>query len=213
MKKIKNYIPITLMLSVAIVLCVLTLCGIWDVDKILATVQDNKITAFFVIMALFLVKGFSLAIPYGVVLVGSGLVYGLVPSIVINLIGSVLCFSASYFVGRFSKSLTFESVIERYPKYGRYFDNASRNSFVSCYIIHALHLPTEIQGVLFGLIRTPYLAYISASIIALLPNMLCYTVLGSERDFENPLLWLFLGLDAIVLIAGIILGKKKIFKK
>lgn len=213
MKKIKNYIPITLMLSVAVVLCVLTFCGIWDVDKIIATVQDNKITAFFVIMALFLIKGFSLAIPYGVVLVGCGLVYGLVPSIVINLIGSVLCFSASYFVGRFSKSLTFENVIERYPKYGRYFDNASRNSFLSCYIIHALHLPTEVQGVLFGLLRTPYLAYISASIIALLPNMLCYTVLGAERDFENPLLWLFLGLDAIVLTVGIILGKKKIFKK
>lgn len=213
MKKIKNYIPIILMLLIAAVLCVLTLCGVWDVDKIIATVQDNKITAFFVIMALFLVKGFSLTVPYGVVLVGCGLVYGLVPSILINLIGSVLCFSASYIVGRFSKSLTYESVIEKYPKYGRYFDNASRNSFLSCYIIHALHVPTEIQGVLFGLLRTPYLAYISASIIALLPNMLCYTIIGAEWDFRSPLLWLFLGLDVAVLTAGIILGRKRIFKK
>lgn len=213
MKKLKYYIPIIVMLVVAGVVCVLVQFGILNVEDIARTVSDNKAAAFFVLMALFVLKGCSLGILYGAVLFASAMVYELPVAIAVNIIGSVLCISVSYLVGRTSKSLTFEGVLEKYPKFGRYLGNANEHSFLTCYVVHSLHLSTEIQGVLFGLIRTPYLAYIVSSMTALLPSMLCYTVFGSAWDYKNPLLWLFLGLDAIVVITGLALGKKYIIDK
>lgn len=210
MKKLKYYIPIIVMLIVAAVVGILVWRGVIDVDDIISAVSENKTAAFFVIMALFALKGCSLGILYGAVLFGSAMVYDLGTAIAINVLGSVLCISVSYLIGRTSKNMTFEKVMDKYPKFERYFKNASEHDFLTCYVVHSLHLPTEPQGVLFGLIRTPYFAYVASSMIALLPSMLCYTVFGSVWDFKNPLLWIFLGLDAIVVITGLILGKKKI---
>ena len=213
MKKLKYYIPIIIMLLVAAFISVLSLCGVWDVSDIIQDVKGSKETAFFVIMALFLLKGCSLGIPYGAVLIGCALIYDLKTAVMINILGTVLCISVSYLVGRTSKNLTFEKVIDKYPKFGKYFDNADRYKFATCYVVHSLHLSTEVQGVLFGLLRTPYFAYLAASLIALFPSMMCYTVAGSEWDFGNPLLWIFLGLDVMVIIAGLWTGKKKILSK
>ena len=212
MKKLKYYIPIIVMLCIAAVVGILIWLGVLDVDQIVKTVSDNKTAAFFVLMALFLIKGCSLGILYGAVLFGSAMVYDLPTAIAVNILGSVLCISASYLVGRTSKSLTFQGVLDKYPKFGRYFANAKEQSFLTCYVVHSLHLSTEVQGVLFGLLRTPYFAYITSSMIALLPNMLVYTVFGSAWDYKSPLLWLFLAADAIVVIVGLVLGKKKILK-
>lgn len=213
MKKLKYYIPIIVMLCIAGVVCILVQCGVLNVEDIARAVADRKAAAFFVLMALFLLKGCSLGILYGAVLFASAMVYELPTAILVNVIGSVLCISVSYLVGRTSKSLTFEGVLEKYPKFARYLGNADEHSFLTCYVVHSLHLSTEVQGVLFGLIRTPYLAYIASSMTALLPSMLCYTVFGSAWDYKNPLLWIFLGLDAIVVITGLILGKKYIIDK
>lgn len=213
MKKLKNYTPIIIMLFVAAIISVLSLWGVWDVNHIISAVKDNRKAAFLVIMALFLLKGGSLCIPYGAVLVGCALIYDLVPAILINLLGTVLCISVSYLIGLRSKNLTFEKVICKYPKFGKYFNNADKYKFATCYVAHSLHLPMEVQGVLFGLLRTPYLTYICASVIALIPGMLCYTVIGSVWSLKNPLMWIFLGMDAVVVTVGLIVGKKKILEK
>lgn len=213
MKNLKYYTPIIIMLLIAAVISVLSLCGVWDVNHIIAAVKDNKSTAFLVIMALFLLKGCSLGIPYGAVLVGCALIYDLGTATLINILGTVLCISASYVVGRTSKNLTFDKVFDKYPKLEKYFYNADKFKFETCFVVHSLHLPTEPQGVLFGLLRTPYLTYVSASLIALFPSMMVYTVAGAVWNLKNPLLWLFLGLDVIVVITGLWIGKKKILSK
>ena len=213
MKKLKYYIPIIVMLVIAAVVSVLVWRGVLDVEDIARTVSDNKAAAFFVLMALFLLKGVSLGILYGAVLFASAMVYDLPTAIAVNILGSVMCISVSYLVGRTSKSLTFQGVLDKYPKFGRYLNNADKHSFLTCFVVHSLHLSTEVQGVLFGLIRTPYFAYITSSMIALLPSMLVYTVFGSAWDYKSPLLWLFLASDAIVVIVGLVLGKKYIIEK
>lgn len=213
MKKLKYYTPIIVMLCIAAVVGILISRGILNVDDILNTVSGNKTAAFFVLIALFTLKGCSLGILYAPLVFGTAMVFDLIPAVAINILGTALCISMSYLVGRTSKSLTFEKVIEKYPKIERYFKNAHEQSFVTSYVVHSLHLSTEVQGVLFGLIRTPYLAYLASSLTALLPSMLSYTVFGSAWDFKNPLLWVFIALDVLVIVVGLILGKKKILDK
>lgn len=210
--KFVRYLPIVIMLLCAATVGILIACGVLKVDELIAAVDDNRPLAALVILALFAFKGCSF-IPYGVISIGCALIFEMPLAIAINTVGTVLCISVSYLIGRFSKELTFDGVMEKYPKFKRYFHNASQYSFTFCFAVHTLHLSTEVQGVVFGLLRTPYLAYIAGSTLALLPSMLWYTVLGGEFDLKNPLLWVFLGVDLLTMVIGFIYAKKNIIDK
>lgn len=210
--KFVRYLPIVIMLLCAATVGILIACGVLKVDELIAAVDDNRPLAALVILALFAFKGCSF-IPYGVISIGCALIFEMPLAIAINTVGTVLCISVSYLIGRFSKELTFDGVMEKYPKFKRYFHNASQYSFTFCFAVHTLHLSTEVQGVVFGLLRTPYLAYIAGSTLALLPSMLWYTVLGGEFDLKNPRLWVFLGVDLLTMVIGFIYAKKNIIDK
>ena len=207
--KIRMYLPVLLMLVVAAAAGVLIATGVLQVDKIIAAVNNNKPLAALVIMALFAFKGFS-CIPYAVILLGCSLIFDLPVAILINTAGTALCISVSYLVGRFSKELTFDGMPEKYPKFKRYFGNAQKSSFTFVFALHSLHLSMEVQGVLFGLLRTPYLPYVGGSMLALLPSMLWYTVLGENFDLRDIRFWIFVAIDLMTVVLGLIYAKKNI---
>lgn len=207
--KIRMYLPVLLMLVVAAAAGVLIATGVLQVDKIIAAVNNNKPLAALVIMALFAFKGFS-CIPYAVILLGCSLIFDLPVAILINTAGTALCISVSYLVGRFSKELTFDGMLEKYPKFKRYFGNAQKSSFTFVFALHSLHLSMEVQGVLFGLLRTPYLPYVGGSMLALLPSMLWYTVLGEDFDLSDIRFWIFVAIDLMTVVLGLIYAKKNI---
>lgn len=207
--KIRMYLPVLLMLVVAAVAGVLIATGVLQVDKIIAAVNNNKPLAALVIMALFAFKGFS-CIPYAVILLGCSLIFDLPVAILINTAGTALCISVSYLVGRFSKELTFDGMLEKYPKFKRYFGNAQKSSFTFVFALHSLHLSMEVQGVFFGLLRTPYLPYVGGSMLALLPSMLWYTVLGENFDLRDIRFWIFVAIDLMTVVLGLIYAKKNI---
>ena len=203
------YLPIIVMLVIALTAGILIWLDILKVDQIIAAVNDKRLIAALVILALFAFKGCS-CIPYAVILIGCAIIFELPLAILINTVGTVLCISVSYLIGRFSKGLTFEGIMAKHPKFRRYFSNAENYSFTFVFFTHTLHLSTEVQGVLFGLLRTPYWAYVSGSMVALIPSMLIYTVIGDEFDFTNPLFWAFVALDALTVLIGFVYAKKNL---
>ena len=122
------YLPIIVMLIIALTAGILIWFDILHVDQIIAAVNDNRPLAALVIFALFAFKGCS-CIPYAVILIGCALIFELPVAIAINTVGTVICISVSYFIGRFSKGLTFDGMMEKYPKFRRYFSNAEGYSF------------------------------------------------------------------------------------
>ncbi len=203
------YLPIALMLVTALTAGILIWLDVLHVDQIIAAVNDNRPLALLVILALFAFKGCS-CIPYAVILIGCALIFELPLAIAINTFGTALCISVSYLIGRFSKGLSFDGMMEKYPKFRRYFSNAEDYSFTFVFFVHTLHLSMEVQGVLFGLLRTPYRAYLGGSMLALMPSMLIFTVIGDKFDFTNPLFWVFVALDVIVVLFGFVYAKKNI---
>lgn len=209
MKKLKMYLPIVIMAATVAVVGALLATDVLRVEDIIAAVEDNKPLAAVVILALFIFKGFS-CLPYAVILIGCSMIFELPTAIAINTVGTLLCISVSYLVGRFSKSLTFDGMMDKYPKFRRYFTNAENYSFTFCFALHTLHLSMEVQGVLFGLLRTRYLTYIAGTMLALLPSMLWSTVIGDSFDLTDPLLWVFLAVDLLTLVLGLVYAKKNI---
>lgn len=209
LKKIRLYLPIIIMAIIAAVVGILLLNGTLQVDRIIAAVNDNKPLAAAVILALFVFKGLS-GLPYAAILIGCSLIFDLPLALAINTVGTLICISVSYLVGRFSKGLSFDGMMEKYPKFRRYFNNATNYSFTFCFAVHTLHLSMEVQGVLFGLLRTGYLPYIAGSMLALLPSMVWFTVIGDKFDFTNPLFWVFVGADLLTVVIGLAYAKKNI---
>lgn len=207
--KLKRYLPIIIMIIAVAVVGALISLDILHVDEIIAAVDDNRPVAALVILALFAVKGFT-CIPYAVITVGCALIFELPLAITINIVGTILCISVSYFVGRFSKELTFDGMLDKHPKLRRYFTNAQNYSFTFVFAVHTLHISMEAQGVLFGLLRTRYLPYVAGSLIALMPSMLWYTVIGNDFDFSNPLFWAFIAVDLATMAVGLIYAKRNI---
>ena len=207
LKKFKNYIPIIIMLLIAIVVGVLFLTDTLDFKSTVAAVSENKALALTVIFALFLLKGCALIVPFAAVLICSALVFDIQTAVIVNTVGTAICISLSYFVGRFSKELTFDKVMEKHPKFRKYFENASDYSFTFCFAVHSFHLPMEVQGVLFGLLRTPYLTYLASSMLALLPSMMYMTIFGDNFDLSNKYFWVFVAVDILVIAIGVIYSK------
>ena len=203
------YLPIALMLVTALTAGLLIWLDVLHVDQIIAAVNDNRPLALLVILALFAFKGCS-CIPYAAICIGCALIFELPLAIAINTLGTALCISVSYLIGRFSKGLSFEGVMEKQPKLRRYFANAGSYSFTFVFFVHTLHLSMEVQGVLFGLLRTPYWAYLGGSMLALMPSMLIFTVIGDKFDFTDPLFWAFVALDALTVLTGFIYAKKNL---
>lgn len=212
MKKLRNYIPILIMLAVAAVVALLIYLGILEPQSAITAVRSNKWLALLIIFGLFALKGCAFTIPYGAVLVGCSLVFELPAATVISLAGTALCISVSYAIGHFSKELTVEKQLEAHPKLLKYFKNASGNDFLFCFSVHTLHLSMEAQGVLFGLLRTSYPAYLAGSLLALFPSMMWFIVLGGTFDVQDPKLWFFVGLDVLTVLLGLYYAKKYIIK-
>ena len=210
LSKLKNYLSVIIVLVLAAALAVLLATDTLDVQELVTAVRDNKLTALLVIMALYVVKGCTMFFPVGALLIATSMVFDIHASILIGLVGSTVSVALSYLMGRSSKKLTFDSYLEKYPKFAKYFSNAQEYSFLFVFAVHTLHLSMEVQGVLFGLLRTPFFAYIAGSMLALFPSLMCYIVFGYSFDLSYPLLWVFLGLDVLTVIVGLTYAKRNI---
>jgi len=200
------------MLLVAAVVGVLVLNGTMTVGELVTAADRSPALTVTAIILVYIIKGFSLCIPLAPVAIAVSQVFEPLPAVLVNTIGTAVCISVSYCVGRFSKRLTLDAACDRFPKLAKYFRNAHENGFAFCFAVHSLHLSMEAQGVMFGLIRTRYRDYLSSSMIALLPSMICYTLLGSEWDLTDVRFLLFLGIDVLIVLAGLYCFKRKVFR-
>ena len=213
MKKLSQYKSILIMLVIAAIVAALFLTETVTVEQLVSAAEHNTALTVLVIVGLSVLKGVSLCIPFVALTVATSQVFAPLPAVIINFFCTALCITVSYCIGRFSKKISLEDTFRKYPKVSRYFRNAERNGFAFCFAVHAMHLSMEAQGVLFGITRTKYTDYLFSSMLALLPSMLYFTIIGSDWDLTNPLFWWFIGLDVIVVLVGLYLFRTKIFKK
>ena len=80
-----------------------------------------------------------------------------------QLVAAAACLSISYAMGRFTKTESLESVLDRHPKIKRYFSATQEYGFAMCFAIHMLGLNMEVLGLLLGMLRVDYLTYLAGS--------------------------------------------------
>ena len=220
-KTLRDYLPILLMLLCTAGFGILLLTGVLDLNTIPQLVDHRPGLAVAVILALFAVKGISGVVVYNALVVVVSLIFPLPAALAINAVGTALCLSISYWIGRSTRTESLEGLLNKHPKLRKYFAATQEYGFVSCFAIHMLGLNMEVLGVLFGLLfGAVLLAYIITTVevdmvmfdrtvgwttyvLAIMPGMVCFCILGNNLDFRNPVFWALLIADGLLILGAL----------
>lgn len=152
-KTLRDYLPILMMLLCAAGFGALLLTGVIDLNTVPQLVEHRPVLAVLVILALFIAKGFSGVVVYNALVVVVSLILPLPAALAISGVGTALCLSISYWMGRSTRTDSLEGLLSRHPKLNKYFTATQQYGFVFCFTIHMLGLNMELLGVLFGMMR------------------------------------------------------------
>lgn len=131
------------------------------------------------------------------------LILPLPAALAISGVGTALCLSISYWMGRSTRTDSLEGLLSRHPKLSKYFTATQQYGFVFCFTIHMLGLNMELLGVLFGMMRLNFWTYLSASWLSIAPGMVCLCILGNNLDFKSPVFWAMLALNLVLLLGSL----------
>lgn len=99
-KTLRDYLPILMMLLCAAGFGALLLTGVIDLNTVPQLVEHRPVLAVLVILALFIAKGFSGVVVYNALVVVVSLILPLPAALAISGVGTALCLSISYWMGR-----------------------------------------------------------------------------------------------------------------
>ena len=191
-KTLRDYLPILMMLLCAAGFGALLLTGVIDLNTVPQLVEHRPVLAVLVILALFIAKGFSGVVVYNALVVVVSLILPLPAALAISGVGTALCLSISYWMGRSTRTDSLEGLLSRHPKLNKYFTATQQYGFVFCFTIHMLGLNMELLGVLFGMMR-----------LSIAPGMVCLCILGNNLDFKSPVFWAMLALNLVLLLGSL----------
>ena len=119
--RLRDYLPVLIMVLCAVIFGVLLATGVMDLDTVPQLVADRPVLAVLVVLGLYVLKGFSGVVVYNALVVVVSMVLPLPAALAVNGVGTAVCLSISYAMGRFTKTESLESVLDRHPKIKRYF--------------------------------------------------------------------------------------------
>lgn len=209
-KTLRDYLPILLMLLCTAGFGILLLTGVLDLNTIPQLVDHRPGLAVAVILALFAVKGISGVVVYNALVVVVSLIFPLPAALAINAVGTALCLSISYWIGRSTRTESLEGLLNKHPKLRKYFAATQEYGFVSCFAIHMLGLNMEVLGLLLGMLRVDYLTYLAGSWLAIAPGMVCLVIAGNSLDFSSPVFWVFLAINTVLVVCSVVYTLRKL---
>lgn len=208
--RIKDYAPILLVLVCAAVFGTLLFTGVIDLDTVPQMVEHRPAAAITIIMALFVAKGFSGVILYNALVVIVSLIFPLWEALVINSIGTAVTLAISYGIGSRTKTERLEEKLAQYPQMQKYFSATRQYGFVFCFAIHMIGLSMEVLGIIFGMLRIGFWRYLVSSWLAIIPGMICFTIMGNTFNLRSPAFWIVLAIDLGLIAFGILYTRNKV---
>lgn len=208
--RLRDYLPVLIMVLCAAIFGVLLVTGVMDLDTVPQLVADRPVLAVLVVLGLYVLKGFSGVVVYNALVVMVSMVLPLPAALAVNGVGTAVCLSISYAMGRFTKTESLESVLDRHPKIKRYFSATQEYGFAMCFAIHMLGLNMEVLGLLLGMLRVDYLTYLAGSWLAIAPGMVCLVIAGNSLDLSSPVFWVFLAINTVLVVCSVVYTLRKL---
>lgn len=188
-EKLLKYLPLAAM-ALIVVLFGATLRKI-SMEDILNAVPDNMLLSVAAILALYAIKSVSIVFPLMVLYVSVGALFPVLPAILINAAGMLLCITIPFFIGRFSGREAVDKLVGKYPKAQKISDYSCENTVFFSYLLRIINLlPGDLVSMLLGASGMNYFAYGVGSMLGLVPVMIPAVLVG--QNIDQPLSVAFL---------------------
>ncbi len=137
---------------------------------------------YLMVIAIYFVKGIVMVIPMMLVYIPIGMSFATGKAILLNMVGMLAEFLASYYLGRFLSADYIDKLMDQYKLRERLENRGSkRKSWAAMFTIRALPIfPVDIVSLIYGGLRYPLWSYLFWSTLGILPRVLLFTILGNK---------------------------------
>ena len=183
---------VPLLLTVVVIVVIFIHRGELSVQHILEYTPTSPLRAAVVLLILYALKSVSIIFPGIILQIAGGCLFPRSTALTVNFLGMLICLAIPYGVGALSGSEFIEWVKRRFPKFRDWLSLQQENSFFVCFFLRVTScLPGDVVGMYFGATRTPFVRYMVAGSLGVLPGMVLATLLGESISDPTSPLFLF----------------------
>ncbi len=146
------------------------------------------LAALFIIV-LYGVKSLTVFFPIVVLNIASGFLFEPFYAFAVNTIGIAVALTIPYCTAKLSGADFVKNLCEKYPKLREFLDGEDSSGFFMIFFLRVIScLPCDVVSMYFGAIKVPYLRYLTASYIGILPGMIAAMFIGENiTDPSSPM--------------------------
>ena len=160
---------------------------------------ENPLLACLAMLGLFLLKSVDFLIHSGALYAASGIMFPLPAALLLNIVGTVITVTPTYFLGRACGGSVIETLHEKYPKLRAFDVNDDGGSLAVAVLLRSVGLPIQVGSLYMGAARFSFGRFLLGSVLGLLPVIVPYTVMGENAG--NPRSPAFIAAIAIEVLA------------
>lgn len=154
-----------------------------SVEQIINYTPQNYFLAVISILGLYAIKSLSIVFPLPILYVSTGVIFSPLWAVIINVAGTAVALSLPFLIGEFSGHDMTMNLIEKYPRLQKMNSFKNSNEWFFVFVLRMVgFLPMDVVSIFLGSIGTPYMKHMTASILAMLPNLLAVTFIGATVD-------------------------------
>lgn len=154
-----------------------------SVETILSYTPENPVFAAIVLFMMYALKSVSVVFPLMILQIAASRLFSTPIAIVVNIIGAAITLSTPYIIARFSGEELVDQLKEKHPKLKSFIEEQHTNTFLMTLLVRMIgFLPGDVISMYFGATKTPYLSYLIASLLGLLPGVIMITLAGTSID-------------------------------
>lgn len=182
--KIKFAIFVTMILtSVIFLACNWELIIKLDIDYVIGLIENRGGFVELIYLLIYAIKPFFLVIPANVVAIVGGTLFGPVQGFILSMIGFWISGTIAFYLSRFLGRGFVESIVGN--KFIKLEDNMKTRGFKILFLLRLPPiLPYDPLSYACGLTNISYKDFILASLLGVVPETICYSVIG--RSFTSP---------------------------
>ena len=172
---------------------------------------SNRIVTALLIILLFAIKSMTVFVLYNIPVAAAGLLFPFWEALIINLIGTAICVSLPYFVGRSQAGgPLMQRALEKNAILRKVAEGEKNHSFALSLTLRVLSLPSDLLGLFLGSMGVSYPVFFISSMLGITPGMIWVTLLGGAAVGRgSPAFWVMLGIDAVLICVAFFAFKRR----
>lgn len=164
---------------------------------------SNILLAILMMMGFFALKTLSVVFYSGLLFTVSGMIFDLPLAIAVNVAGALVMLLEGYGIGRMGGQQLVEDLSKKYPKFGEFTGLKDSNPFLFALLIRTLKVVNYDLGSMYmGASGVKLLPYLGGSLLALLPELTIFALVGSGISDMNAMPAVYAAVLYAVMTAG-----------